>query len=300
MGVVQIQREIPFLVVQFRRLNRFRVYSVKIFRGLALHENGIGANIEDLPHPKHVGFGNMLQCSDKTAFGRQLLVPPAVTAGKQGADVHFVHWRVELNERKSLCECPRITCKKLREIRILKIANPIRHSEMAQIRDGYKPASFQFKEGFVRKGPVKAFRPQEGPVQRRTIPEKADAELLDLVEVRFPILIMPAFLHFIDSHPPVLDRWIAVLYPGCEHECWRHFQTPKYLPVHRSIRDPRYIRLQVGLPVESQTGQKRPIERKPRPMPGAMARRKPGPSLAGCALFSKAGLEDGFFSKSPG
>ena len=50
-------------------------------------------------------------------------------------------------------EISRIPGEKLREIRILKVADPIRHAEMAKVGDGGDITAFHFAKHKVRKFP---------------------------------------------------------------------------------------------------------------------------------------------------
>src|SRR5205085_6680774 len=105
-------------------------------RGLALDEDRICAHFEDLAHGQHVRLRNVFQSGDEPTIARYLLVPPAVPAREQGADIHLINGGVELDPGKTLGKSRGIAGKEFGKIRILKIAQPIRNAEMAKISDG--------------------------------------------------------------------------------------------------------------------------------------------------------------------
>ena len=56
-------------------------------------------------------------------------------AEKTRADEHLVHRRVELHPREALGEGARVVGEQLGEVRVLEIADPVRHAEMAEVDD---------------------------------------------------------------------------------------------------------------------------------------------------------------------
>jgi hypothetical protein len=115
----------------------------------------------------------------------------------------------------------RVLREQWRPVGILKIADPIRHTEVAHIDDGRNLEGFQLGEGFVREGPVVLSRCGMRGVIRRTVAQVVDAELLRDGEVFAPSRVVPAPLHFVDPLPrPVRqrNRGIAVLDSRREHE----------------------------------------------------------------------------------
>ena len=115
----------------------------------------------------------MLQCRDKCARALQLLVPPAEPRRELRADVHLVDRRVELHPGKTAGEFPRVAGEQFRKFRILKIPDPIRHAEMAEISYGNDVAPAQVAKGFVRKHPVETLLSKKNPVQRDGEPRGA-------------------------------------------------------------------------------------------------------------------------------
>jgi hypothetical protein len=65
----------------------------------------------------------------------QTLIPPSVISAEFGCDVHLVYWRIQPHPRVTFSERPRVFRKKPREVRILKITDPLRYSEVTKIDD---------------------------------------------------------------------------------------------------------------------------------------------------------------------
>ena len=105
-----------------------------------------------------------------------------------------------------------------REIRILEIADPVGHAEVAQIHDRGDFAALEIGEGQVGEFPVELARPEIGLVDRRTVAEEIDADFLDAVEILAPPFVMAADRHLIDARLAVVDGRDAVFDPGREHE----------------------------------------------------------------------------------
>src|SRR4051794_16031152 len=84
----------------------------------------------------------------------QLLVPPAEGGRECRAHKHLVDWGVELNSRESLSKIPSISGEQGREIRILEVADPVWHPEMAQVDDGHNVAPLQVRESQIDKLPI--------------------------------------------------------------------------------------------------------------------------------------------------
>src|SRR6185437_8902126 len=141
---------------------------------------------------------------------------------KDGANVHLIDGSVQLDPGISACKGIGILREQLREIGILKIADPIRHTKMTQVCNRKNAASTQLRESHVGEGPVVSPRPQEHPMQGNAITQKANAEFLHTVEIHRPLLVMAALFHFVDALATVLYRGTAVLNPRRKHECRCH------------------------------------------------------------------------------
>ena len=114
-----------------------------------LNKDGVRSHLEDGLHPHDVCFHNVLERRNESLISRELLVPPTIARREQRADVHLINRSVELDPRITGRESPRIAGEEFGKIRILKVANPIRHTEMAEVRDGHDVASMQIAKGFV-------------------------------------------------------------------------------------------------------------------------------------------------------
>ena len=89
---------------------------------------------------------------------------------------------------------------------------------MAEVGDRHDATTMQLVERLVRERPVVAPITEPGPVQRRTVAQEPDPEILHAVEVLPPLLVMAALRQLVDRVLAALDRRVAVLDPGREHE----------------------------------------------------------------------------------
>ena len=217
-AVVQIEAEEAPRVHQFRLVNGGWAVGMKIFRRFRLYEDGVGAVLQDLEHRQHIGLDDVFQRRDEALVRLQLLVPPAVLGREDRADEHLVDRRIELNPRVPFRERRSIVGEQLREVGILEIADPVRNPEMAEVDDRSDVAPPQLREGDVGEFPVVLARAEIGLVDRRTVAEIVDPDLLDAVEILSPFFVVAAQLHLVDARLSIVDRRDAVLDPGREHE----------------------------------------------------------------------------------
>ena len=75
---------------------------------------------------------------------------------------------------------------------------------MAEIDDRHDVAPLQLGERHVGEGPVVAARADEGLVQRRTVAQEPDVQVLEQLEIRPPVFVMAALLHLVDADAAVL------------------------------------------------------------------------------------------------
>src|SRR3954467_3654743 len=196
-AVVEVERQIAASVEDLGLIDRIRLIGVEVFRGLTLDENDVRTNIEDGGHREHIGFDDVLERGHEGLIARELLVPPAISSRKGGADEHLVHGRVELHPRKALGESAGVLGKELRKIRVLEVADPVRHAEVTEIDDWDDVEALQATEGLVRKVPVIAAVSQPGAVDGWAIAQVTNVEIPQEREVCLPMLVMPARLQFI-------------------------------------------------------------------------------------------------------
>jgi hypothetical protein len=100
-----------------------------------LDEDGIRTALQDLHHRQHVGLHDVLDRGDERQVRLQLLVPPAIFGAEGGADEHFVHRRIELDPGVALGEVRGVIRELLAEVRVLEVADPVGHAEVAQVHD---------------------------------------------------------------------------------------------------------------------------------------------------------------------
>src|SRR5439155_3041876 len=104
---------------------------VEIFRRFALHEQSGRLLAQDREFSHKVRLGQMLQRGDEAAIGLEPLVPPAVLAGEGRGDEDLVYRRVESHPRVASRESLRVFSEVAREVRILKILEPVGDAEVA-------------------------------------------------------------------------------------------------------------------------------------------------------------------------
>src|SRR6185503_3339316 len=101
--------------------------------------------------------------------------------------------------------------KQLGELRVLKITDPVRHAEVAQVDDGNDVALLQPGERQIRELPVVSALSEERFVQGWAVAQEADVQVPKELEVPLPLVVVTALLHLVSAHTAVLDRGIAVL-----------------------------------------------------------------------------------------
>src|SRR5579864_4418500 len=112
---------------------------MEILARFALHEDRIGPDLEDLLLGKDRRASHVLEGGDEGAVRFEPLVPPTQLPGEAGANENLIDRRVEPDPLESFGKRRSIIGKKSRPFRILKIADPVRHAEMTQIRDRPNP-----------------------------------------------------------------------------------------------------------------------------------------------------------------
>ena len=112
----------------------------------------------------------------------------------------------------------RISCEELRKVGVLKIADPVRHAEMAEIRDGDQMTPPQRAERAVGELPVVAVGTRPGEAQRQVVAQCFDVEIHEEVEMLTPALVMIGKRLLRDARATVVDRRATVLDVGAENE----------------------------------------------------------------------------------
>src|SRR5690242_6985585 len=86
--------------------------------------------------------------------------------------------------------------------------------------------------------PIIASRPIEDQVERWPVADVGDADHPGELEIVLPLLVVAGGLHFVAPPFPVLDRRVAALDPGSEHEGSITFLAPELASVLLSWRGP--------------------------------------------------------------
>src|SRR6185369_17511086 len=116
-------------------------------------------------------------------------VPPAVFRREDRADEHLVDRGVELYPRVAFGEFARIGGEQPREVRVLEVPDPVGNSEMAEVDDRRDVALLELGEGELGELPIKFVGAEIGLVERRSVAEEIDPDLLDAVEIFPPSLV---------------------------------------------------------------------------------------------------------------
>src|SRR4029079_10156957 len=183
-----------------------------------LDEDGVVAALEDLDHPHHIGFDEVLQRRGEALVVILLIGLTAVFGREDRADEHLVDRGEQLDPWIALGELAGISREQLRKVGVLEVADPVGHSEVSEVDDWRDLAPLQLREGEVGKFPVELARAEVGLVDRRGGAEIVDPDLGHAVEILAPALVMAANRHLVDAGLAMVDRRDAVLDPGREHE----------------------------------------------------------------------------------
>ena len=89
---------------------------------------------------------------------------------------------------------------------------------MAEIDDWDNIARVKLTERLVGEVPVVSALAEPCSVDRRTVAQVADVEIVQEIEVSAPVLVMAALFHFVDPYAPAINGGIAVLDSRCKHE----------------------------------------------------------------------------------
>jgi hypothetical protein len=187
-----------------------------------LNKDRVVAALEDGFHRQQVGAADVFQGGDERALVVRLLVPPAVSGGEESADVHLVDRGVELHPREPGGEGGGIRVEQLGKLGVLKVADPVRQAEVAEVDDGDDLATVEVGEGRVCEGPVVAAGAEKRLIDRWAVTQERDAQFLDFVEVGGPLVVVTAGLHLVDADAAVVDGGIAVLDAGGEEHSLAH------------------------------------------------------------------------------
>src|SRR5665213_2342199 len=114
----------------------------------------------------------MLQRLDECSVAFLLLIPPSPISRKRRADGHLIDRREQLHPGIAPCERLGIFREKFWEIRILKIADPVENSKMAEIGDDDNPAPPYIPERQVGEFPIILFMTEPGLMNGRPIAQE--------------------------------------------------------------------------------------------------------------------------------
>ena len=153
-AIVEVERQIAVEVVALGGGDLAGGHRVIMFAAFGLDEDRVGADGEDRPHRQHIAAHDVAQGGDERPVALEAFVPQPEHRREFGANIHLVDRGVELNPRKAPREIPRIAREQLGKIGVLEVADPVGHTEMAEVGDRHDPPPAQLAERLVGERPV--------------------------------------------------------------------------------------------------------------------------------------------------
>src|SRR6185437_13178416 len=98
---------------------------------LALNEHGVRNDFEYALDGQDLRAAHVMVCGHKCAVALQLFIPEPQLAAEMRADKDLIHRRIEANPGIALTEGLGILSEELRPFLVLKVSDPVRHTEMA-------------------------------------------------------------------------------------------------------------------------------------------------------------------------
>src|SRR5215471_4963675 len=193
---------------------------MKVLRRLALDEHGVRLDFENRTHRKNIRAAQVDERPHETAVRRHPFVPPAVLRRKERGYEDLVDRREVADPAEPVRECPRVVGEQFGPVGVLKATDPVRHAEVAEIRDRHDCLIEQRAERLVREAPVVFVRTEMDLVVGRPVTQVVDPEFLDEPEVVAPVAIVAGTLHLINAERLAADGdgRVAVLDSCGEHE----------------------------------------------------------------------------------
>src|SRR5205807_6818115 len=108
---------------------------MEVLRQFARSEDVNRPGSQYLLHRKHIRPAQVVQCADEGAVVGQTLIPPSILGGECGGDEYLIDRSIVSNPREALGKGSGILRKERREVRVLKVADPIRNPEVAEVGD---------------------------------------------------------------------------------------------------------------------------------------------------------------------
>ncbi len=155
---------------------------------------------------------------DEGAVAGQLLVPEAVLGADPRRHVDLVDRRPVLDPRVAPGDRLGIFGEMRRQVRVLEVAEPVRHAEMQQVEDRHDAALPHALHDLVGEAPVVAAGAEVDAVVGQAVAQVAQPHGPHEVEVLAPARVVAAFLQQVAPQPAVVDRRVGAFDAGGEHE----------------------------------------------------------------------------------
>ena len=189
-----------------------------MFRAFTLHDDTVRSASQQSVTRQNAGRSEVLHGGDKTIVRTELLVPQSVVSAESSRDIHLVHWGVVAHPRiaysHGFCKVSQV-CGKLR---ILVIADPIRHPEMHEVENRRDLESLYFCHHLVGEGPVILVRRKMHSIVWQTVAKHLQAQCFHECKIFFPSCIVAALLEHVAANASVVDCGIRAFDARREHE----------------------------------------------------------------------------------
>src|ERR1043165_9112726 len=219
--VSQIKREKALLIEELRERNSVRTFCMKVLGCFTLNKRGLRLFLEYGVLGQLVCLAQVLEGRNKRTIGSESFVPPAKLRGKLRRYLDLVDGREETDPWIPRGKRARILGEELREIRVLKVLQPIGNAEVAEIRNRRDAQIVKRIKCLISKGPVVLAGTEVRRIIGWTISQKLNIEFFYKRKIVTPVLIVTTLFHLIDAlrfSVRQRNRRIAILDTRGEHE----------------------------------------------------------------------------------
>jgi hypothetical protein len=131
--VSQIEREKPLLVIELREVNTVWILTMKVLGRFTLNKRRLRLFFENGMLCQLVCLAQVLQRCNKRSIGRQSFVPPAKLRRESCRYLDLVDGGEEPDPRIAFGKGACILGEEFREVRILKVLQPVGNAEVTEI-----------------------------------------------------------------------------------------------------------------------------------------------------------------------
>ncbi|CAM3747266.1 hypothetical protein DEFR109230_10710 [Deinococcus frigens] len=217
-GIVQVQREKPQPILHRDLAAGLRAAVVQVLGAFGQHNDGVGVHAGNRLASQDVGRHAMLEGRHEAALGLELFIPQPVLRAGLGRHVDLVDGRIVPHPGIAPCHRLGVLGKMDGQLRVLEIAQPVRHPEVHQIKDWRDLQPFHLGHHLIGKFPVVLARTLVNAVIGETVTQVLEAQVLDQMQVLLPALVVVALFQLVAPYLAVLDGGIRAFDAGGEHE----------------------------------------------------------------------------------